>query len=255
MQRERSLWLIHALGDSSACFEALLSSDLRLEFDLWAPDWSQPETAPPSQRGASLDALADWLARTIDSSTPAGPVGLVGHSLGTAIAVRAVSRVDRVVGLFSIEGNLTAADAYFSGLAASFDHPLHFRDALLDRVRALAEAAPAEQRDALWRYHAAVRGTAPEVVWTVGRSAHAASAGDGLGQEYRALAVPTLYYWSPDSATREAQDYVRAHALHQVAFAGGHWPMIDQPARTAADIAAFFRPLFADSARKPGPQP
>jgi predicted alpha/beta hydrolase family esterase len=53
-----------------------------------------------------------------------GPWDWWGHSLGAAIAVRAAHRLaTRVAGVFSIEGNLTQADAYFSGAACRFDDP------------------------------------------------------------------------------------------------------------------------------------
>ena len=31
--------------------------------------------------------------------------------------------------------------------------------------------------------------------------------------------------------------------MHNVEFAGGHWPMVEQPQETAGQIAAFFQPL------------
>jgi pimeloyl-ACP methyl ester carboxylesterase len=168
----------------------------------------------------------------------------VGHSLGSAVAVRAVRRLNRVVGLFSIEGNLTAADAYFSGLAAAFEAPEAFRDHLLARVRELAEQEDSERSEAFWHYHTSLRLAAPETLWKIARSAHVSSRRDGLGEEYRALSIPRLYYWSRESTPRETQEYIREHALHRVVFAGGHWPMVEQPQETASQIAAFFQPLF-----------
>jgi hypothetical protein len=55
-----------------------------------------------------------------------------------------------LTGLFSIEGNLTADDAYFSGKAADHDEPISFKRAFLDEIWAMATS-----QLILRRYHAA----------------------------------------------------------------------------------------------------
>ncbi len=238
-----ALWLVHGLGDSSDAFEALLASRLACAFELLAPDWPGAGAAV-TETVDDLDDLACWLAASIEQHTPGVPVGLVGHSLGAAVAVRAISRLGRVVGLFSVEGNLTVADAYFSGLATEFEVPGEFREHLLTRIRRLAESGQPSRRSALWRYHASLREAAPEALWKIGRSAHASSRRDGLGEEYRALSTPSFYYWSRESTPPETQEYIQRHRLINVEFAGGHWPMIERPEEMAGPIGAFFKPLF-----------
>jgi pimeloyl-ACP methyl ester carboxylesterase len=239
-----ALWLVHALGDSSTAFEALLASPLAREFELLAPDWPGSGDGV-AERINGLDDLAVELAASVGRHTPGVPVGFVGHSLGAAVAVRAVPKLDRVVGLFSIEGNLTAADAYFSGLARQFEVPRRFREHLLARIGALADNGESSRRDALFRYRANLARAEPGNLWRIGRAAEAASRQDALGKEYQALGVPSLYYWSPDNTPPETQAYIHDHALRHVVFRGGHWPMIDQPEATAGRIRAFFEPLFA----------
>jgi len=239
-----ALWLVHALGDSSRAFASLLTNSLSTSFDLLAPDWPGAGEVPFEPRVADLDGLADWLARAVDGNTPNGPVGLVGHSLGAAVAVRAVSRLRRVVGVFSIEGNLTASDAYLSGLATAFDTPQEYRDHVLGRVSSMARGSDSGRSEALWRYHANLILATPQALWRIGRSAAAASRMDALGDEYQALSVPSLYYWSRETTPPETQDYIRRHALRNVEFAGGHWPMVERPRETANEVAAFFEPLF-----------
>lgn len=239
-----TLWLVHAFGDSSSVFGALLQSSLASEFELLAPDWPGAGAAPTDAQTSDLDVVAEWLARTIDRETPSGRVGLVGHSLGAAMTVRVVSRLRRVVGLFSIEGNLTAADAYLSGLAAAFETPEDYRRHLLARVGAMAQAAAPGRGDALWHYQRSLGVWRPETLWRIGRSAAAASSLDALGEEYRALPIPTVYYWSRENTPGETREYLQKHGLRNVEFAGAHWPMIEQPQATADTIAAFFRPLF-----------
>lgn len=238
------LWLVHALGDSSRAFERILTNGLRASFELLAPDCPGAGQAPAQAHVADLDAVAEWLVRTIDHHTPCGPLGLVGHSLGAAVAVRAASRLGRVVGLFSIEGNLTAADAYLSGRAPAFENAEDYRDDLLVRVRAMAEAAASGRGEALWRYHQSLTLAVPEALWKIGLSAAAASRLDALGEEHRALPIPSLYYWSRQNTPPETHEYIRRHELRNVEFAGGHWPMIEQAQEMANEIAAFFQPLF-----------
>lgn len=240
-----ALWLVHAFGESSLSFVPLFSTSLSSAFELLAPDWPGTGVTPVDPQVDGLEALAQWLERMIGDQTPGRPIGLVGHSLGSAVATRAIRKVaTQVVGLFSIEGNLTEADAFFSGEAARFETPEVFRDHLLCRVREMAGKAEPGQSEVLWRYHASLTFAASDALWKIGRSAKAESTADALGEEYRELPIPSLYYWSPGNTPAPTQDYLRRQGLRNVAFSGGHWPMVEQPQKTADQITAFFEPLF-----------
>jgi pimeloyl-ACP methyl ester carboxylesterase len=78
------------------------------------------------------------------------------------------------------------------------------------------------------------------MLWAIGRDAAAASAGDALGAEYRALTIPTWYYWSPANTPVATQQYVRRHRLANESFSGGHWPTIENPSRVAESIRRFL---------------
>jgi pimeloyl-ACP methyl ester carboxylesterase len=97
----------------------------------------------------------------------------------------------------------------------------------------------------LWRYHESLTRAASGPLWRIGRSAAAESENDPLGDEYRALTVPTLYYWSQESTTPDTRLHLERHGVRNVGFAGGHWPMVEEPEATASRIAAFFDPLFS----------
>jgi len=240
-----ALWLVHALGESSLSFVPLFSTRLSSAFELLAPDLPGAGLTAADPQLEDLDAAAESLARTIAERTASRPIGLVGHSLGAVIAAKAVRKLAAgVVGFFSIEGNLTEEDAYLSGEAVRFEAPEDFRDYLLRQVRTMAETAVPGRGQALWRYYASVTFAAPETLWRIGRSAKSASAGDALGEEYRALTIPTLYYWSPDSTPVATQEYLRRHGIRNVAFSGGHWAMVERPHETAEQIGTFFAPLF-----------
>jgi pimeloyl-ACP methyl ester carboxylesterase len=93
----------------------------------------------------------------------------------------------------------------------------------------------------LRQYHESLAGSDPEMLWAIGRDAAAASANDALGAEYRALTIPTRYYWSPHNTPSATQEYVRRHRISNESFSGGHWPMIESPARIAESIRMFLR--------------
>jgi hypothetical protein len=142
------------------------------------------------------------------------------------IAVEAAARLGASFGgLFSIEGNLTADDAYFSGRAADFDDPVLFKQRFLDDIWSLAQT-----RAILRRFHAAAVSADPLAMWALGRDAKRMSIRDAPGQAYRcANTTETARYW------------VSKSDIDQLQFAGAsHWPMVDQPHETARAIASFF---------------
>lgn len=94
--------IVGAFGDAAA---RVLAPDL-LGYgafrDHAAPDWSLADQA---------DHLAGWLA----ARGIAGPVHLVGHSVGGAVAMLLARRhPGRVLSLTSVEGNFTLRDAFWS---------------------------------------------------------------------------------------------------------------------------------------------
>jgi uridine phosphorylase len=78
-------------------------------------------------------------------------VGLVAHSVASMIAVETVPRLGVPFGgLFSIEGNLTAEDAYLSGRAADFDDADKFKQHFVDHIWTMAQTHPVMRAISLW---------------------------------------------------------------------------------------------------------
>lgn len=101
------LLLLHGWMDSAETFQFMLDAapaSLR-EYDVIAPDWRGFGLSSWAGEGyyfpdylADLDALLAWLA-------PAGPVALLGHSMGGIVAgLYAGIRPERVGKLISLEG-------------------------------------------------------------------------------------------------------------------------------------------------------
>ena len=153
------------------------------------------------------------------------------------IAVEAAARLgERFNGLFSIEGNLTADDAFFSGRAADFDDASQFKARFLDDIWNMAQT-----RNILRRFFAAVVLADPIALWQLGRDARRMSTGDAPGQAYRGVR-PSLYYWSPVNTTQTTVQWIAKSELDQQQFANAsHWPTVDQPNETARAIGSFYR--------------
>jgi pimeloyl-ACP methyl ester carboxylesterase len=231
------LWFVHGYGDSSWSFAPLFDTALARDFRLLAPDLPGFGASPPAPERASLAGFADLMIELIERRTPEGRIGLVGHSIGSPICVRVAERLGpRVAGLFSVEGNLTEADAFFSARAARFDDPGELK---MDLVAAIWKLA-ATRLD-LRRYHSNLTFADADSLWRFGRDSVPACRDDAFGARYRKLACPTLYYWSASSTPEVTQRYLREHGIRHLEYRGsGHWPTVDIPDQTATAMSEFF---------------
>jgi pimeloyl-ACP methyl ester carboxylesterase len=232
----RTLLFVHAMADCGLAFTPLFATPLAETFRLVVVDLPGFGASPRHDDVLTISQHADAVATLARSLFSSGPIGLVAHSVGSMIAVKAASRLgDRFGGLFSIEGNLTAEDAYFSGQAADFDDPHAFKQYFLDQLWNMAQAQPI-----LRRFHGTATLADPVAMWTLGRDARRLSIGDAPGQAYLRIR-PSLYYWSALSTVESTRDWIAASGMgHQQFTDASHWPTIDQPAVTARAIQSFF---------------
>lgn len=234
-----TLILLHAFADNSLTFMPLFATPLADRFRLVAPDLAGFGASPPRHSVRTIADHAEAVAALVASLSERGPVGLVAHSVASMIAVEAAPRLGpRFTGLFSIEGNLTAEDAYLSGRAADFNDPLTFKQRFLDDIWAMAQ----EQLH-LRRYFASAVLADPKAMWDLGRDARRRSVDDEPGQAYRRIR-PSLYYWSAASTAATTQRWIAQSGIAQRRFTdASHWPMVDRPEDTAREIAAFFEQM------------
>jgi len=232
----RTLLFIHALADCGLAFTPLFETPLADSFRLIAVDLPGFGASPPRDDVRTIAQHAKVVAALADAVSSTDPVGLVGHSIGSMIAVEAASQLgQRFGGLFSIEGNLTAEDAYFSGRAADFDDPHAFKGRLLDDLWTMAQTQPI-----LRRFHGTMTLADPVTMWTLGCDARRLSIGDAPGQAYLSV-QPSLYYWSPHSTAENTREWIARSGMANLQFTeASHWPTIDQPAATARAIQSFF---------------
>lgn len=231
----RTLLFIHALADCGLAFTPLFETALADSFRLIAVDLPGFGASPLRHDVLTIAQHADAVVALARSMSSAGPIGLVGHSVGSMIAVESARRLgNQFGGLFSIEGNLMAEDAYFSGRAADFEDPHAFKQRFLDDLWNMALAQPI-----LRRFHGTATMADPIAMWSLGRDARRLSVGDAPGQAYLRVR-PSLYYWSPRNTADNTRGWiVRSGAAHDQ-FSGSHWPTVDQPAVAAQAIQSFF---------------
>jgi pimeloyl-ACP methyl ester carboxylesterase len=206
----RTLLFVHALADSGLAFVPLFDTPLVERFRLVAVDLAGFGASPRQDNVLTIAQHAEAIATLARSLRAAGPMGLVGHSVGSMIAVEAASRLGELFGgLFSIEGNLTADDAYFSGRAAEFDDACAFKQRFLDDLWNLAQT-----RNILRRFFAAAVSADPVAMWELGRDARRMSTGDAPGRAYQRVR-PSLYYWSPANTAETTRRWIAKSDLDQ----------------------------------------
>ncbi|WP_280954631.1 alpha/beta fold hydrolase [Phyllobacterium sophorae] len=237
----RTLVLVHGFGDDMSAFSGLLTTGVADQFRLLLVDLPGFGSRPARDGVLSIAKHGRFLAELIIRACPGSSVGLVGHSVGSMIAVEAIRHLGRgAAGLFSIEGNLTRHDLYFTGKAASHSDPAALKSAFLKELDQLAQGDPT-----LARYRQAVDGADPRSLWELALDTIRTSEALAPGEPLRALGVSCLYYWNPENTNPETAIWIRERGLANRTIAGAsHWPMIDDASRVAAELTAFFNEVY-----------
>jgi pimeloyl-ACP methyl ester carboxylesterase len=174
------------------------------------------------------------LARFVDDRARKCKARLViAHSAASIIAslaaLRAGSPLDTIL---SLEGNLTADDAYFSGSAADYAAPEDFKAAFLTRLDAMSKDGPA-----IGRYRHAVARSDATALWELGcdvaRLSSTCDPGDLLLRARRAV-----YFYNPDNVPPATRAWLTRSPLEHVRLPNAtHWKVFDQPDLLAAALS------------------
>jgi pimeloyl-ACP methyl ester carboxylesterase len=222
------IWFLPALGDSHLCFRGIFSHPICQRMRALLFDLPGHGASPARSTGLTIeDAAIIWRDLIVRFSSSRRVV-LVGHSMAGIVATRAAQMLDCSL-LISLEGNLTLADAYFSGQAARFDEPEVFHGWFQSRILEMAK-----DDEVLRRYSCSLEFADPKTLWTLGRSVLSYSS---PGDDLLGLTCPSIYYWDPGSTTSESKAFLAAHTLRQRTLEGlGHWPMVTSPAQFYAAV-------------------
>lgn len=237
------IWFLHALGDSHRCFRDAYRHPIAEHTRMFLFDLPGHGASPPRRSGLSIDEAAQICVDLVLTFSAHRRVVLVGHSIAGIIATRAAQMLDcRPSLVISVEGNLTRADAFYSGQAANFEEPQRFYSAFQSRILQLAQ-----RDDSVRRYFCSLHFADPHTLWTLGRSVLNCAT---PGEDFVSLACPHIYYWDDLSVTKSSKAFLVTHAVPQRKLAGaGHWPMVASPAMF---YSAVLEDVLADASKPAG---
>jgi pimeloyl-ACP methyl ester carboxylesterase len=238
------IWFLHGFGESSLSFKEVFFSELVESYSLFVPDLPGFGVSPPQPERMSLEGATEVILSLINVLSRNKAVLLVGHSLGSVVATQVARKLGETVkGFFSIEGNLTRSDGYFSAQAAGFQQADAFYRYFLDLIYKRAENSEVHQR-----YLASVRFASPEAMMAWGRSSALLGDSGRHGLEFVSLTCQKTYYWSMESTPKETQDFIVKYNIPNRQYTdAGHWPMIETPDKCYSAINRFFANVFAQN--------
>ncbi|WP_162917425.1 alpha/beta fold hydrolase [Dongia deserti] len=217
------------LGDDSSMFFPLKDTELAARYRLLGLDLPGFGNTPPLKTATTLEALARVVRAVAEEE---GARIVVAHSVASIIASLATRPAPSPIEtILSLEGNLTAEDAYFSGTAADFASAHEFRQAFLTRLDRLVEDHPI-----IARYRSVVAKADPTALWELGCEARRFSAVCVPG-EVLIESAKACYLYNPANCPEATLEWLRTHPIPALRLEGAsHWPSLDQPHLVARSI-------------------
>ena len=225
--------MIAGFGDNASMFDGLVKSELAETFDVLPLDLPGFGGVAAAKE-TTLSSLADFVA---SKAIETGAEVIVAHSVASIIASLAAQRADcPLIRILSLEGNLTAEDAYFSGTAADYDSPADFRAAFLARLDQMAETAPEIARYRKQAAQADVR-----ALWELGCDARRFSDLHSPG-EVLLDAASAVYLYNPNNCPDSTLEWLDRHDLPKVVLENAtHWKSVDQPDLLARKLSQAYQ--------------
>ena len=213
--------MIAGFGDNASMYDGLRGTALAQKYELLL--LNLPGFGATALGGkTTLASLADWLAIEMERQ---GARIIAAHSVASIIATLATrnpkSTIDHIL---SLEGNLLAGDAYFSGRANEHSDPQSFLEWFTPRIAKRGESDPI-----LARYAKEVARADPQALWELGCDAHRFSQGNHPGEMLREVPRAT-YFYNSENCAKASMEWLHASDLPAVELLGAsHWPSIDAP--------------------------
>lgn len=228
-----AILFIAGFGDNASMFESLSNTHLAQTYRLW-PVNLPGFGAPALTSQTTLEALAHIVA---DRALEAGAEIIVAHSVASIIASLAAQRSGCPLNtIISLEGNITAEDAYFSGTAADYDDPTAFRTALLARLDQMAADAPI-----IARYRETVSKANPLALWQLGKDAQRFSLRQVPGDVLKSSG-DVVYLYNPENCPESTLRWLEENPMERIVLENAtHWKSVDQPDQFADRIAEALR--------------
>jgi pimeloyl-ACP methyl ester carboxylesterase len=233
-----AIWCLPGFADSGAAFSALYDTEFAKSTQIITPDLPGFGSSPVHNHICTIKAYVTTLLELINKVTPEAKLGFVGHSVGSILAVEAALKLDdRCKGVFSIEGNLTAEDAYFSGQAVNFNTPQEFKNLFINKIW-----TKGENNEIFRTYFSGLKQADATAMWRFGKDVKQYSSNDFPGEKVMELNCPFLYFWCLDNTPVESQNFLIANKVNNTKITQtSHWPMIDAPELTEKHLSKFFK--------------
>lgn len=217
------LWFLPGFGESHLCFRDAFGQEISSKARILLFDLPGFGASPARDKGLTVEDCADLWRMLIISLSGSRNVVLVAHSMAGIIATQTANLLDQAPLLVvSIEGNLTKADAFFTGQAADYKSPQEFYRAFSENVLELLKTGEVPMS-----YYSSLQFADPMTLWTLGRSVLKY---EEPGEDFLNLGCPTIYYWDTESTSSDTKAFLLKSKLHQRKLNGlGHWPMIKSP--------------------------
>ncbi len=218
--------MIAGFGDNSSMFDGLGATALARDYDLIPFDMPGFD-APPLTGETTLQALAQVVA---EKAQQTGAKIVLAHSVASIIGSLALGKEGPLDTILSVEGNITAEDAYFSGTAADYDDPSAFHAAFLERLDQKAHAS-----SVFARYRDNVAKADTRALWQLGCDARRFSQTRHPG-EVLVAAGKVSYLYDLPNCPESTLDWLHSHPIDKRLLSGAsHWPSVDAPDLLAAE--------------------
>ena len=221
---------VAGFGDNGSMFESLLTTVFAeryviLPFNL--PGFG----APPLSEAVTLEVLANPVASYCAAEKA---TYILAHSVSSIIATLAARQPSSPIEtILSLEGNLTAEDAYFSGTASHYADPLSFFNAFIARLDTMAADQPI-----ISRYRNAVAKAHPRSLWELGKDAFRYSENHVPGEEL-IRSAKAVYVYNPQNIPLTSKEWLNKSELPKIELEGAsHWPSVDQPEMLSEKLLA-----------------
>jgi pimeloyl-ACP methyl ester carboxylesterase len=223
-----AMLFVAGFGDDSSMFIPLADTELASRHSLVMVDLPGFGNAAPLRTGTTLEALADVVHDIVEKEQAQF---VVAHSVASIIVSLAARRSSLIDTIISLEGNLTADDAYFSGTAADFDGADDFRRAFLARLDELAKDQPI-----IARYRSVVAKADPKAMWELGCDTRKFSAANVPGDVLIETAK-ICYLYNPTNCPKASLEWLQSHPIPKLRMdSATHWASVDQPRLVSKNI-------------------
>jgi len=227
----RGVLCIAGFGDDGSMFAPFLATTITSSYRVITVDLPGFGSEPPTAgRFATLSNLAAFVAAVAAAQEVEA---VLAHSAASIVAgLAATDPRSGIRTILSLEGNLTKADTYFSGIAAEFDAPAAFREAFLTRLDQAAEADPL-----MARYRSRVARANPHSLWVLGNDVAAYSERHRPGDLLLRVAE-AHYLYNPSNCAESSLEWLERSGLPTTKLPGAsHWPTLDAPRLVARAVA------------------